>query len=96
MLSGKYKLNDDFEQIYDDFQINGQKYETTEKQKLTISTGFVLKEETKLIKEIIKSKISYILLEAEVYKAICVSTKLVELDSEETMKEYELEFIIVK
>lgn len=96
VFSGKYKLTDDFEHIYDAFQIDGQKYDTTEIQKLTIETGFVLKEESLLIKEIIKSKISFIKLEGEIYRSFCISTKLVELEAELNLINYELEFLIVK
>lgn len=96
MLSGKYALSDEFEQIYDDFQINGQKYDTQEKQKLTVTTGFILKEELKLLKALNKSAVTYILLEGEIYKALCITSKLVERQSEETLPERELEFIIVK
>lgn len=96
ILSGTYKITDDFEHINDDFQLNAQKYDTDEKQKLTISTGFILKEESQLIKEIIKSKISFILLEGIIYKAFCISPKLVELESDQNLINYELEFLIVK
>ena len=96
VFSGKYKITDDFEHVYDTFQIDGQKYDTTEIQKLTIETGFVLKEESALIKEIIKSKLSFLKLEGEIYRSFCISTKLVELEAELNLINYELEFLIVK
>ena len=96
VFSGKYKITDDFEHVYDTFQIDGQKYDTTEIQKLTIETGFVLKEESTLIKEIIKSKLSFLKLEGEIYRSFCISTKLVELEAELNLINYELEFLIVK
>ncbi len=95
ILSGTYKVDDAFDQLNDSFQLNGQKYETTETQKLTISTGFILKEETDLIKEIIKSKLAFIRLEGKIYRVLPSSQKLTELERQKNLINYELEFIIV-
>lgn len=96
VFSGKYSLPSDFEHIADDFDENAKKYETTERQKITINTGWVLKAESGLIAEIIKSKIVFLKMEGRVYRTYCTSSKLVREESETFLQEYELEFKIVK
>lgn len=96
ICSGEYDLTDDFDHVYDDFMLNGQKYESTEKQKLTINTGFILKEEVKTIIEIIKSPLSFIELEDEIYRCFNISAKITETENDRNLINYKLEFIIVK
>ncbi|MDR2205740.1 MAG: hypothetical protein LBE36_06270 [Flavobacteriaceae bacterium] len=95
ILSGSYKIQDDFEQIFDNFQKDGKKYDSKELAKITISTGFILKEESGLIKEIVKSPLSFLKIEDKIYKCFCTSTKLIEEDSELNLIQFELEFLIV-
>lgn len=95
ILSGNYKIDDAFDHIADSFQLGAQKYGTSETQKLTISTGFILKEETYLVKEIIKSKLAFIRLEGKIYRILPSSQKLTELERQKNLINYELEFIIV-
>lgn len=95
IFSGTYTIQDDFEHSYDNFQINGKKYSTKEVSKITIKTGFILKEEVLLLKEIASSLISYLKIDDTIYNCICITQKLVREDSDENLVQREMEFFIV-
>ena len=96
VFSGDYKITTDFEHAYDNVMINGRKYNSVDLSKLTINTGFILKEEKKLIKEIVRSLISFVKVEGEVYNCISITQKLIDADSTEDLISYDLEFLIVQ
>lgn len=96
VFSGDYKITPEFEHTYDNFMIGGRKYESTELSKLTIFTGFMLKEEKQLLKEIINSVSIWINIEGEIYHGFSITQKLIEKDSTEDLITFELEFLIVK
>lgn len=95
-FSGEYKIQTDFGHVYDNVTIGGKKYATTELAKLTINTGFMLREEKALLKEVLASPISFIKLEGEVFRCFCISQKLTEKDSSERLINFDVEFLIVK
>jgi hypothetical protein len=95
IFSGSYKISNEIDQTFDNFQKNGKKYDSKELSKITISTGFILKEESGLIKEIVKSPISFLKIEDEIYRCFCISTKLTQEDSERNLIQFELEFQLV-
>lgn len=95
VFSGSYVIQDDFEHTADNYQINGKKYDSKEVSKITIKTGFILKEERLLLRELSKSKVSFLKIGDDIYNCFCVSPKLIREDSEENLIQRELEFFIV-
>ena len=96
VFSGDYKITTEFDHSYDSVMIRGEKYDTKDLAKLTINTGFILREEKNLIKEIIRSLSSFIKIEDEVFSCFSITQKLVEKDSTEDLISFDLEFLIVK
>ena len=96
IFTGKYQLPVEFENITDDFEENAEKFSTREKLRFTINTGWILKEERELLREMAKSKLVYINLDGKILKTYCLSTKLVLEDTENFMYQYELEFKIIQ
>ncbi|WP_312750601.1 hypothetical protein [Epilithonimonas hominis] len=95
IFSGTYIIQDDFEHSYDNFQINGKKYSTKEVSKITIKTGFILKQEVLLLIEIANSLMSFLKIDDKIYNCICITPKLVREDSDENLIQREMEFFIV-
>lgn len=96
IFTGKYQLPVEFENIMDDFEENAEKFSTREKLRFTINTGWILKEEKELLREMAKSKLVYINLDGKILKTHCLSTKLILEDTENFMYQYELEFKIIQ
>lgn len=95
VFSGNFKINSEYTHTQDQFYKAAKKYDTQKVSKISVSTGFILKEETALVDEIIQSKKSFIKVDSDVYECFCTSTKLIEEDTERNLINYELEFQIV-
>lgn len=95
IFSGIYKYNSEYEHTNDNFMLHGRKYDTKVFGKITINTGFILKEESETIESIIKSPLCWLRIKSKIYKCFSVSQKLVKEDSDLNLVQYDIEFFHV-
>lgn len=97
-FTGKYTISPDFNHITSKNVLNSlmEKFETTKVKKLSINTGFILRQELELIEEMIMSRHSIMKIEDKIYQCYNVTSKMVLSTSSEDIIERDLEFIIVE
>lgn len=97
-FTGEYSINSDFSHISSKNVLNSlmEKFETSKIKKLSINSGFILKEEIKMIEEMIESKIAFIKIDEQIFHCYNVTPKMVVANSIEMIIERDLEFIIVE
>ena len=97
-FTGEYSINSDFSHITSKNVINSlmEKFDTSKMKKLSINTGFILKEELGLVEEMIDSKIAFVNIKGQFYHCFNVTPKMIVASSSDTIIERDLEFIIVE
>lgn len=97
-FSGEYKISPEYSHLYSRsiFGLQNEKYDTQKGRIITLNTGFILKEEQKMICEIIESACVFLKIEGVVYRAFATTQKITELESEAEVISKDLEFLIVE
>lgn len=96
VFNGFYEINDDYTYTYDDIEFNARKYDTESIKKITLNTGFLLKEQSVMVDEICKSNLSFLKADNEIYRTLPLTAKIKSVSKSENLMNFELEFLIVK
>lgn len=95
VFNGFYTINAEFTHTYDDVDAAKRKYDTRAVTKMVLNTGYLLKEESNLVEELIHSMLAHIKIGSLIYKVLPVTGKITSENSETHMVSFELEFLIV-
>jgi hypothetical protein len=97
-LTGEYKITNDVSHVYakNIFKAQNEKYDVSKVKTLSINTGFFIKEELKLINEMVESTLCYVIIEGVKYRCFATTAKLSLIDSTEELLDRDLEFLIVE
>ncbi len=95
VLSGKNNQEFSYEFVRDENDVK-QKFDTKKTTKVFASTGFLFKEEEQIVDEIIRSNKCWLLIDNILYEGYCSTNKLVLNDTENDLREYQLEFTLKK
>ncbi len=97
-LTGEFKITNDVSHVYakNIFKAQNEKYDVSKVKTLSINTGYYIKEELKLINEMVESTLCYVIIEGVKYRCFATTTKLSLIDSTEEVLDRDLEFLIVE
>lgn len=97
-LTGDFTITPEFNHIYarNIFNAQNEKYDLSEVKTLNISTGLIMAKERPLIREMIRSKLSFIKIGETVYRCFNITKKMTLQDSKEELLSNDFEFLIVE
>lgn len=96
VFNGDYFIEENFEHNYDDDENVAKKYGCKVVAKLTLNTGFILKEEAAALSELNRRNLGFVKIDEDIFRVFPVTSKFRRIDSKENVNNYELEFLIVE
>lgn len=97
-FSGEFKITYEFTHKYSQNVINNlkEKFSTENIKTLSFNTGYILKSELAILKEIINSKICFFKIDSKFYKGFSLQQKLPGIDSTQELLQTDLEFLVTE
>lgn len=95
VFNGFFQFNEDYTHNYEDAEGFSEKYDSSMIKKAVLQTGYLFKEESKMIEELCKSPLTFIKIENEVYESFPIPGKMNSQNSESNLVIFEIEFLIV-
>ncbi|WP_265427897.1 hypothetical protein [Chryseobacterium sp. YIM B08800] len=95
VFNGFFQFNEDYTHNYEDAEGFSEKYDSSVIKKAVLQTGYLFKEESKMIEELCKSPLTFIKIENDVYESFPIPGKMTSQNSESNLVIFEIEFLIV-
>lgn len=97
-FTGDYTITGEYTHIVSKNVLNSliEKFETTKVKKLTINTGYLMKQEVQLLEEMIMNRLLFFKIDGKVYQSYNSTAKLQLQSSTDNVINRELEFIIIE